>query len=391
MLVVEKWRQKISSHLLLLENPFTVKNKIVIVFLTLYPINLVIRMSFALFLHYNSRMNLIVGTIFYPLGILGRFVSVSVVAVCSLTICFRIVTGIYHSVIWDFFHQEFIKQEHLSEYFRIMFMNRLELAYYLTSMTEKLCIGLALVATGYSFAKCISIDMSLFKCLVWLFWLSTHVFYLLTGFRSTLWTGSLWYVMQTQISAFSQCLTHEAEVLLQKTSDFLERQSNVENRVESISRSFVVLFRRVEHFNMFSGQISFYLTFWMTIFNGPLLFAWVYNSSHVVFRCAVLGFWCMTFASSVCVLNMSSSMYTNNRMFHTILTRLYVRINGEITLQHKMILKKMIVSAGDKRKSLLALKNIDDQVYDKMMVTRFLFYSIRMTLFLLNLARKLEI
>jgi len=169
------------------------------------------------------------------------------------------------------------------------------------------------------------------------------------------------------------------------------REKVFDIHIRSLTKEFNDLCILVSKFNLFSKEILFLMTSTISFLNACLFCQYfILIKEKPLLGCSCLFSLFEFMVGSVYLLNVGSSLDKKSKILYRTLNCLYAskaRSSG-ITKTRKRLLI-LIKSLGSKAKPF-SLVNIDGQVFDKVLLCRYLIYSVRMFVFAINFAYALD-
>jgi len=189
------------------------------------------------------------------------------------------------------------------------------------------------------------------------------------------------HMMNTQ----SRMKPTEIQCVSQSIQDKL-KQKIFNIRVSLITKEFNDLCILVAKFNLFSKEITFLMTSAISLTNACLFY--LYYS--LIDENPLLGYFCLFLviefmAGSLYILNVGASLDKKSKKLYKIFNSLYVCRAKSIDSKKKILF--LIKSVGSKVKPL-SLINHDNQVFDKVLLGRYLVFSLRMIFYCIKFVEK---
>ena len=136
---------------------------------------------------------------------------------------------------------------------------------------------------------------------------------------------------------------------------------------------------KIKNFNRFSKQLWCVLTAGTNILSTILFHISItIIPTSLIIGLAMIDFGLTFSVGSLAVLNISSSIFMKNQKLYRSLNSVYVQRTGDLSVYVRYALQIMIKNTGSRNRTTLALVNIDDRVYDRQLLGRYIYYSIRL-------------
>ena len=250
---------------------------------------------------------------------------------------------------------------------RVRFLRRMKIVYFVTSMSFRSSLIFGTMFVAYTYTVCALKETSWTSILIWYSWAVIQTCYICFPLSNALWVAGLWYSLKIH-------LNFQIDQLIQMTRVV----SNDDAEIKYFFNIYSDLVDKIKKFNEFSKELCFCITITNTLFSACLLCAiYIALESEPVIA-IICTTYCIIFESaSLALLGASSSVYERNQSLYRFLNQLYVKMLTTLSIELKHRLRTMIKDTGSKTRCPLALVNVDDRIYDRQTLARYIVYTIR--------------
>ena len=250
---------------------------------------------------------------------------------------------------------------------RVRFLRRMKIVYFVTSMSSCSTASLGIMFVAYTYTVCALKETTWTSILIWYSWAVIQTCYICFPLSNVLWVAGLWYSLKTH-------LNFQIHQLVQMTRIV----GNDDTEIKCLFKIYSGLVDKIKKFNEFSKELCFCITITNTLFSACLFYATYITLESEPVIAIICTAYCIIFESaSLALLAASSSIYEKNQSLYRFLNQLYVKMLATLSIELKHRLRTMIKDTGSKLKGPLALVNIDDRIYDRQTLARYIVYSIR--------------
>ena len=153
-------------------------------------------------------------------------------------------------------------------------------------------------------------------------------------------------------------------------------------KIDSIINEYKRITLIISRFNYVSKMILFVMTMTIAITNACLLYIYAILKEKQLFIALFCLFaWIVFMSGSIYLLNTAALVSKKSKIMYHLLNTLFVRKNNALTLNQKEQILFILENIGCKERSPISLINLDGQVFDKILLGRYLIYSVRMIFF----------
>ena len=345
-----------------------------------------LRYGFLMFVGDNRLLNLLFGGIFHAFGLSmwSLYFCASAVALIVMTVYAAFSSRL--KIVQDIMAAELLPYLSCNTPLRSSdstekFLKRLRFTHRVTKAAAIMGKLLTTLVTLFVTILCAANESSVFLVFLWFFWTLTHLVFAWLVIN-TFWTIALWFVLNTHLTLQVDQLT-QSIVLLDS--------SQLNTDVIKVFKSYKQLSLKIKNFNRFSKQLLCVLTAGTNIISTILLHGFItILPTSLIIGLALIDFALTFLVGSLAVLNISSSIFMKNQKLYRSLNSVFVRRTGDFSVYVRYALRIMIKNTGSRNRTTLALVNIDDRIYDRQLLGRYIYYSIRLFAILAKFSKPLH-
>lgn len=379
---VGKWMHRLSLLPLFMES--TSKRKIVCYIAFWFVI--LIRFIMMLFINSRPELGFLVGNFWAGLGPTSMVMIVCDLTYAFLTMMLHLILLFEKGCVLKAFVDNDLESYQRSENVQTLkgdisakFIKLLKVIFTATDSAVKMFWCLATSILVYLAVVCTSKEENVTAVLIWLLWLVVHFVFSFISGPLIFWTCGLWFIMKQHLIYQIEQIDH---ILRSPTL-----KKNLNRLLEKVLEDYVKLSVVIRDFNRFSSKATFVLTQTMTLLNACLLFSYFSCKESNPFFGYIALWVCITLSfMTVCILNAVSLMYIKSQKLSIVVGNVLRKHTKKILLSNMIRLQVMLKNTSDKRHCSLSLTQIDGQICNKLLASRYIFYSMRMTVLLYKLS-----
>jgi len=159
------------------------------------------------------------------------------------------------------------------------------------------------------------------------------------------------------------------------------RRKRINRMIDCFIKDYAFICEMTAHFNSISKNMLFIMTLVIALINALLLHVSSIIREDPLIAFTMFVFWVNYTSGSIFILKIAGSVAKKSETMYRLLNSMYVRKGDALTLNQRKEMSFMIENLGSKQRSPLSLINLDGQVYDNILLGRYLVYSLRMIVF----------